>query len=283
MSRRKSCKSDPDNMINAPGNPSKKEAIPMICSRIRYYREKSGMEQKTLAKLIGTISSTVSNWENGRSRPDIDMLLPICEVFNISLYDLFGADVPDVRNNAGKSEFYEKYSRLSPGHRYAVDNLIDALISIEDAQDCPKLKMLLYFARSLAAGIGDPTEYDQDAEPVYVYETSETLKSDSIFRVNGDSMEPDFHDGQDVLVQRMKGNNDLEYGEIGAFIVGNETYIKKYENDGLHSLNPDYPVMRFEEENAVYLIGKVIGILPSEGYASDADVRKYKLIHGNDI
>ena len=74
-------------------------------------------------------------------------------------------------------------------------------------------------------------------------------------------MEPDYHNGDLVLVERIPDAPSLSPGEIGAFIVGNETYIKRYEEDGLHSLNPAYPTMHFDEEASVYLIGRVLGIL----------------------
>ena len=105
------------------------------------------------------------------------------------------------------------------------------------------------------------------------------LKADSIFRVNGDSMEPYFSDGQDVLVQRLGGCSGLSFGEIGAFIVGNETYIKKYEKDGLYSFNPRYPAMHFDNEQSVYLIGRVLGVLDPSGYAKQEDIERYKLLH----
>ena len=73
---------------------------------------------------------------------------------------------------------------------------------------------------------------------------------------------------------------DLQYGEIGAFIVGNETYIKQYEKDGLHSLNRLYGVMRFSDQDSVYLIGRVIGTLGPESIAAQADIEKYERIHG---
>ena len=40
----------------------------------------------------------------------------------------------------------------------------------------------------------------------------------------------------------------MNCGNIGAFIVGNETYIREYEEDGLHSINSSYPVLRSGEE-----------------------------------
>ena len=48
-------------------------------------------------------------------------------------------------------------------------------------------------------------------------------------------------------------------------------------------MNPDYPVMHFENEDAVYLIGRVIGVFDPEGYAKQSDIDRYKLIHGEEI
>lgn len=253
-----------------------KSALPVICERIRFYREKIGIDQKEMAARIGITGNSVSNWETGRSRPDVNLLPSVCKVLNITLYELFNLHDPSGKITPAQQDLLRRYQALSAGHQYAVDALIDTLTVVEQTEYRPELKKLLRFRRSLAAGTGDPTEFEDDAEAVYIYDSPETARADSIFKVNGDSMEPEFSDGQEVLVQR---NSRLNPGEIGAFIVGNETYIKKYETDGLHSLNPDYPVMRFDDETSVYLIGKVIGILSPENYASPQDIEQYKLIH----
>ena len=52
-------------------------------------------------------------------------------------------------------------------------------------------------------------------------------------------------------------------------MIDNETYIKEYRPDGLHSLNPAYPVMCFSEFEHVYLIGQVIGVLNDEDIARE--------------
>ncbi len=254
-------------------------AIPRICERIRFYRQKCGIDQKTMADKLGITGNSISNWENGRSRPDVNLLPSICKVLNISLNDLFGIDDPTSAITEKQKAIIRKFQFLSKGHQHIVENLLDDLLSVEDAENCPDLKVLLYFNKSLAAGIGDPSEFEEDAEQVYVYLTPEVKKADSIFKVNGDSMEPAFYDGQDVLVNRMNDGSKLHTGEIGAFIVGNETYIKKYQSDGLHSINPNYPVMRFDETESVFLIGKVIGIINHCGYAKQEDIERYKLLH----
>lgn len=270
-SPRKNGKIDPNT-----GKITNEGILPVICERIRFYREKIQMEQKTLAARIGITGNSVSNWENGRSRPDVNLLPAICKVLGITLYELFDVVDPNLVVTDAQYDFIKRYDALSPGHRFAVDNMIDNLSRIEEAKDVPELKVLLYFSRTLAAGVGDPTEFEDDAEPVYLYNTSEISGADSIFRVNGDSMEPEFSDGQEVLVQRLSNGGELDFEEIGAFIVGNETYIKKYEKDGLHSLNPDYSVMYFNDDESVYLIGRVLGVLDPSLYADPSDIEKYR-------
>ena len=95
-------------------------------------------------------------------------------------------------------------------------------------------------------------------------------------------MEPDYCSGDEVLVKKLSDSCEMGYGDIGAFIIGNEMYIKKYEEDGLHSLNPKYPVLQFEDTESVYLIGKVIGILAPGSYAKEKEIEKYKLMHGEE-
>lgn len=263
------------------GNTS--DSIPVICSKIRRYRENANIEQKDLARIIGVTANSISNWENGRSRPDIALIPGICQALGITLYELFDIEDSNIKYNKEQQRLISLYEKLSCGHKKVVCNIINDLIDVQETESCPDLKVLSYFSRTLAAGIGDPTGFTDESEPVYVYMTPEVMKADSIFKVNGDSMEPEFSNGQDVLVQRIENNSTLEPGDIGAFIIGNETYIKKYEADGLYSLNPDYPVMRFEDDDRVYLIGRVLGVFNSDGYAKKTDIDKYKQIHSDHI
>lgn len=47
---------------------------------IRRFRVQMNMTQEELAQKIITSRTTVSNYENGRTQPDIDMLVTISEV-----------------------------------------------------------------------------------------------------------------------------------------------------------------------------------------------------------
>jgi len=257
-----------------------KPKLPVICERIQYFRSRSGMEQKELAARIGITANAISNWETGRSRPDINLVPAICDALDISLYELYDMEEPGIKYTAKEQLLMDRYQTLSPGHKHVVDNLVDSLIDAEYAESCPAIKVLDFFERSLAAGIGDPTVFEEQAIPIYLYADQISPLADSVFQVNGDSMEPAFYNGDLVLVERILNGTDLQYGDIGAFIVGNETYIKRYEKNGLYSLNKKYKPLFFKGDTDVYLIGKVIEKLDTSSIARDTDVEKYTRIHG---
>ena len=255
--------------------PVEKTTLPLICERVRFFREKAGIEQKELAKRIGITGNSVSNWENGRSRPDINLIPDLCRVLDVSLYELFGLPDPLEHYTRAEQAHMEIYRTLSDGHRYVVDQLMDSLTEVEKASSIPQICTLMHFTRSLAAGTGDPTEFEDSSTQIFLYADRINSRANCVFTVSGDSMEPDYHDGDLVLVERIPDAPSLESGEIGAFIVGNETYIKQYEEDGLHSLNPQYKPMHFADETSVYLIGRVLGVLAPEAIATDEDVEGF--------
>lgn len=83
-------------------------------------------------------------------------------------------------------------------------------------------------------------------------------------RIKGDSMEPDIHDGDTVIIRRQ---NDAESDEIViALVNGNDGVckrLKKYADSiALVSLNPNYEPMYFNQEEIVqkpvHIIGKVV-------------------------
>ena len=265
------------------GKAVERPALPVLCERIRFYRERAGMEQKTLAKLIGVTGNAVSNWENGRGRPDINLLPDICRALNVTMYDLFDMEDPSIRYSAGDQIFLDQYKQLSPGHRMAVDQMVDTLLKVQIAESVPLIRRLTFYQKSLAAGLGDPTEIDDEGQPIFLYASREVDRADCVFTVNGDSMEPEYHNGDMVLVSRIPDAPDLQPGEVGAFIVGNETYIKVYREEGLESLNPKYPIMHFHDAESVYLIGRVTRILDPKQVATAQDIDKYQMLHPEGI
>jgi len=113
--------------------------------------------------------------------------------------------------------------------------------------------------RGVSAGRGMSLEDVEEAEHVYVRADCPVSGGDWIFTVSGDSMEPEFHDGDKVMARTAQ---TLEEGDIGVFVVGNEGYIKQYSKKGLVSLNPAYPIREVTDDDDARLIAKVIGVVP---------------------
>jgi len=51
-------------------------------------RKESGMTQLELANKIGVTDRAISKWENGRGLPDLSLLKPLCDVFEITINEL---------------------------------------------------------------------------------------------------------------------------------------------------------------------------------------------------
>lgn len=96
------------------GKTVKKPALPVVCERVRFFRERMGIEQKELAKMIGVTGNAVSNWENGRGRPDLNLIPELCEALHITMYDLFGLKDPTEQYTAGEQMHIEQYRSLLP-------------------------------------------------------------------------------------------------------------------------------------------------------------------------
>ena len=266
------------------GEFTEQAALPLICERIRYYRRLQGMEQKAFAEKIGAQPNTVSNWEKGRSRPDISLVPLICDALGITLQQIFGLETPKDMLTERENNLVSQYRKLNAGDQYTVDTLVKTMLTVEQARKRQRSQRKVYelplVDRTLAAGIGDPTEYEGISEPFYLYDVPWLDRADCVFKVNGDSMEPDYHNGDYVLIERIPDAPELTPGEVGAFAIGNELYIKEYQKDGLHSLNSKYPVMTFDEDTKVYLIGRVLSVVDKKDIATDDDVRLYQTVKG---
>ena len=258
-----------------------KSAIPVVCERIRFYRESIGMERMAFAAAIGVTGNAVSNWETGRTRPDINLIPRICDALSISPYQLFDLKAPDQKYSDAEAGLIDCYRELSEGNKRALRILASNLKDAQLGDACPDITVLRFIEKGLAAGTGDPSEFEENSEPAYLYSSPLINRANYVFSVCGDSMEPEFKDNDLVLVQAIPSGPELQYGEIGAFIKGNEQFVKVYEEDGLRSLNPKYPFMNFSgTEDTVYIIGRVIGTVDQyKDLASQDDVEKFKRIH----
>lgn len=60
----------------------------MLSNQIYLLRKKQGWSQETLAEKLNASRQTLSKWESGNSKPNIDNLILIRKIFNIRYEDL---------------------------------------------------------------------------------------------------------------------------------------------------------------------------------------------------
>ena len=254
---------------------SPKKDLNPVARNMRKRRIELGWEQKDVAKKLGVTPSTIGNWEIGYSKPSIDMLVSISNVLGITLYELFDMKEPSINFNAREQKMMSNYMELSDDHKIAVDNLIFNLRRAEARAVMPEITKLIYFNKQLAAGIGDPTDIFDDGEHIYLYSSEQIDRADYVFTVNGESMEPEYHNGDMVLVRKAPECGDIRPGEVGAFMIHNELFIKEFQRDGLYSYNKRYsPIKALDEYGAIFM-GKVIGIIDESDIASEYDTERY--------
>lgn len=64
-------------------------------NNIKELRKRARMSQLELAELCGVHQTAVSQWEQGRTNPDTDMLVALTQIFHTSISTILGLDLPD--------------------------------------------------------------------------------------------------------------------------------------------------------------------------------------------
>ena len=63
--------------------------------RIQSYRKKNGLSQEQLAEALGVSRQAVSKWELNDAQPDLDKVLALARLFQVSTDTLLGNESPE--------------------------------------------------------------------------------------------------------------------------------------------------------------------------------------------
>lgn len=87
-------------------------------AQIKKYRTELNLSQEQLAEKIYVTRQTVSNWENGKSYPDIHSLLLLSSLFKVSLDQLIKGDVETMKEMINEQEVkkFNHYSTIYTVH-----------------------------------------------------------------------------------------------------------------------------------------------------------------------
>ena len=67
-------------------------------------RKSQGLTQKELAEKLNVTDSAVSKWERGSSLPDVTLMVPLCEMFGISITELMNGETIAAQEVAAVAE-----------------------------------------------------------------------------------------------------------------------------------------------------------------------------------
>ncbi len=232
-----------------------------IGSRIKEARINKKLTQEELAKKIGVTKGAVANYENEVSIPKPELLYKLFNVLECDANYLYQDDMKALDNKFNvtlpEQKIIEKYRSLDE-HGINIIRLVlnaeyERCLNNHDMRIKTILKPI--YPSSLSAGTGmfvfDDVPSDQVEVPI------DFKDIDFVINVSGDSMEPTYSNGDKIMIKKQIINK----GEIGAFMVNGEAYIKELGNDGLISHNKKYPLIEFKEGMRIDCIGKVVGKL----------------------
>lgn len=243
---------------------NKEEIAIVIGENIKRYRLQNGWTQQELGAKIGISKNAIGNYEKGFRSPKKDTMFDLANAFNISINDLF----PPIQNSSSSntSQIQSIYDKLTPPRQNKVLTYAEKQLNeqrneeetkINEVSEAIQLYSYDYYDHPASAGTG---QYLNDVR-VEQIELPVDIDADFVIPIKGDSMEPDYHDGDLVFIQT---SVDLNDGVIGVFNYNGDAYIKQLVIDEdqayLHSLNPAYKDMPITPETDFRIIGEVVDL-----------------------
>ena len=236
-----------------------------IGTQIKTFRKSAGFTQDELAKRLNTTKQTISRYEKGDRKANQDMLFELCDIFGVSIDDFFPSQ-NESNQPPATSPIQSIYDQLAPTRQDKVLTYAERQLKEQNEENTKinevservvQLYGYDYYDHAASAGTG---QYLNDVR-VERIELPVDVDADFVIPIKGDSMEPDYHDGDLVFIQT---SVDLNDGVIGVFNYNGEAYIKQLvidtEQAYLHSLNPDYKDMPITPETDFRIIGEVVDL-----------------------
>lgn len=239
----------------------------ILGSSIKEVRKSKKLTQKKLAELTGFKQNTISNHENGNRQLDEKDIRIYAQALEVSPQYLFDLAKPSsIEIIPTTSPIQTIYDELEPPRQGKVLNYAKRQLKeqrneeetkINEVSEAIRLYSYDYYDHPASAGTG---QYLNDVR-VERIELPVDVDADFVIPIKGDSMEPDYHDGDLVFIQT---SVDLNDGVIGVFNYNGDAYIKQLVIDEdqayLHSLNPEYKDMPITPDTDFRIIGEVVDL-----------------------
>lgn len=243
-------------MTNSLGNKK------IMANNIRRHLDSLGLNVKDFATLMNFKYTTVLDWVNAKTYPRIDKIELMANYFKVDKSDLVERYTP---STSLLQQINDTVAQLTPPNQKIVLRTSEELLESQNEEETQPNEVLEviqlysydYYDHPASAGTG---QYLNDIR-VERIELPVDVDADFVIPIKGDSMEPDYHDGDLVFIQTSVELND---GVIGVFNYNSDAYIKQLVIDKdqayLHSLNPAYKDMPITPETDFRIIGEVVDL-----------------------
>lgn len=225
---------------------NEKKRMKIIAENITHFRKQRGITQKELAKEVGITASTMTDYMKLRSAPSFGVIQKLADYFGVKKSDIDTTfkeessslpDAPDLLTQ----QITDKVVQLTPDNKKIVLRTSEELLEsqkangemyteqneeetkINEVSEVIQLYSYDYYDHPASAGTG---QYLNDVR-VERIELPVDVDADFVIPIKGDSMEPDYQDGDLVFIQT---SVDLNDGVIGVFNYNGEAYIKQLVN-----------------------------------------------------
>lgn len=236
-----------------------------IGSKLSKLMDMNGTNANELARKIDVSPQTIySIIKRDSKKADIEVLLKLADTLGVTA-EYFVNDI-----YTGNESGLEQYSKEELNHLKKYHDLdsigqshVDAVLQwetervqqLDQAASAPAATRIInYYYRLASAGTGQIIFDMPPTKRIEIPAIPEYEKADYAIGVNGNSMEPVYHDGDTLLVEM---TDTVEIGEIGIFLVNGESFVKKRGESELISLNLGSKNVPLNED--ARCLGKVIG------------------------
>lgn len=218
-----------------------------------------GWSLSEFARKLNLPKSSISRYFNKSRQLPINKINIFADTLGVSSEYLLGIKI----SNNDLLDIYNKLDskRQTKVYDFATEQLNEQNNKITNINDYIEEETNWYevkFYGSISAGTGLYLD-DEQVETISFGADMVPSGTDFCLKVNGDSMEPMFNNGDYVFIKR---ETDFRNGTIGAVIVNGEAYLKKiYIRDNfirLVSLNKKYKDITVSEDDTLKYVGTVV-------------------------
>lgn len=244
--------------------------------KLDFMMDKLGINKSKLSVLSGVPYTTIDTfYKKGYENTKLSTIKKISDALDVSMDYLLVDTITDA--NYGKTNGFilkseemthiKKYRLLDPYGKEAVDGLLDVesrrceairaaalrkgSSEIETAQEF--IYVVPRYLHPMSAGCGEPTvgEESEDME----LRRKPPRGTSYIAPVNGNSMEPTYHDGDLLFI---RAQEKIDEGQIGVFFMDGKQWVKELGDGVLISHNPEYAPRPMSED--IRCQGLVLGV-----------------------